>query len=270
MCHAHIIDRIRGGGLPLDLAGKVDPAKAPVWKKPSEQQVRLLESFSRVVDLTHTLTKDFPSFFGPAFETETTHTYEKDGFNLNTIKYYEHVGTHFDAPIHYSRDGNTIDEIPVEQLVCPLAIIDVRVKAEQDPDYCLSLDDIAAFEKDYGKIPDGACVAMFSGWESHLDSKRFRNEDEAGVLHFPGFHGDVADFLIEERDVYGAAVDTMSIDKGSSTEFPFHYRWLTSGRYGIENVANLGALPPVGAMLVAGAPKFQGCTGGPGRLIALV
>ncbi len=270
MCNAHIIDKIKSSGRPVHAAAaKGDPDGAPSSVSFGERQ-DIPVSFSRVVDLTHRLTPDFPSFFGPAFETETVRTFEKDGFNLQRISYYEHVGTHFDAPIHYSEEGNTIDEVPVEELVCPLAVIDIRAKAIKDPDYRLSLDDIAAFEHEHGTIPKGACVAMFSGWESYIGTEKFRGEDSEGTLHFPGFHGDVAEFLIADRDVCGAVVDTMSLDYGCSTEFPFHYQWLPSGRYGIENVANLGALPPIGATLIGGAPKFQGCTGGPGRVIALV
>ena len=52
-------------------------------------------SFSRVVDLTHTLTKDFPTFFGtPAFEEEFQFKYDKDKLNLKVLKYAEHIGTH--------------------------------------------------------------------------------------------------------------------------------------------------------------------------------
>jgi kynurenine formamidase len=46
--------------------------------------------------------------------------------------------------------------------------------------------------------------------------------------------------------------------------------WLGSGRWGVEAVANLDALPAKGAILVLGGPKVQGGTGGPSRVIALV
>jgi len=227
-------------------------------------------TFSRIIDLTHRLTPDFPSFFGPAYETETLMTRTEDGFNLRRLSYAEHVGTHFDAPLHFSDDGLSIDEIPIRHLVCPLAVIDVRDQAAQSPDYRLGLADLERFEAQNGRIPDGACVAMFSGWEVHLGSERFRNFTTPGVFHFPGFHEETADYLIQERQVYGIAVDTMSLDFGATRDSPVHNLWLPSGRYGIENVANLGLLPPLGATLIAGAPKIQGTTGGPGRVMALV
>jgi kynurenine formamidase len=43
-----------------------------------------------------------------------------------------------------------------------------------------------------------------------------------------------------------------------------------SGAWGLECAANLGALPPTGATIVAGAPRIAGGTGGPGRALALL
>lgn len=227
-------------------------------------------SFSSVVDLTHTLTADFPSYFGKAFHIETLQRREEAGFELQRITYAEHVGTHFDAPLHFSEDGFGVDEIPIAHLVCPLAIIDVRQHVADDVDYRLTPDDIVTFETEHGPIPQSACVAMLSGWEVRLGTTMFRNLDERGIAHFPGFHEEAADFLLRERLVYGIAVDTMSLDFGASTDSRVHRLWLPAGRYGIENVANLGLLPSIGATLIAGAPKIQGATGGPGRVLALV
>jgi len=228
-------------------------------------------SFTSVLDLTHRLTPDFPTYFGtPAFSAEDTFTWAENRFNLKTFTYPEHVGTHFDAPIHFSEEGATVDEIAVERLVCPLAVIDVRDAASGDADYRLTPDDVAAFEAEHGEIPQGACVAMLSGWADHVTSDRFRGADDEGVLHFPGFHAETADFLMREREVYGIGVDTLSLDHGPSTDSSVHYSWLPSGRWGVECLAGLADLPAFGATMVAGAPRFAGGTGGPGRVLALI
>jgi kynurenine formamidase len=73
------------------------------------------------------------------------------------------------------------------KLICPLAVIDVREKAAKDDGYRLSIADLERFEAQHGRIPDGCCVAMYSGWEDHLGTERFKNLDTAGVFHFPGF-----------------------------------------------------------------------------------
>jgi kynurenine formamidase len=146
----------------------------------------------------------------------------------------------------------------------------VTAKAEAYPDYQVTPDDIRAWESANGRLPDNACVAMNSGWDKFVGSPKFRNADAQGVMHFPGFHGDTAEFLLKERRVQGIVVDTLSLDHGPSKDFKTHYTWLPSGRWGLENVANLGALPARGTTLVVGAPKIKGATGGPTRLLALV
>lgn len=228
-------------------------------------------SFSGVVDLTHTLHAGFPTFGGePQFEFEQFLSLGADGYNMARWSLVEHVGTHMDAPIHFAEDADTAAEVPVERLVVPLAVVDIRAKAEANPDAQLTPDDIAAFEAAHGEIPQGACVAMNSGWDARADGPSFRNADADGVMHFPGFHLEAAEFLMQERAVVGIAVDTLSLDHGPSADFAVHYAWLPSNRWGLEAVANLGRLPPLGATIVAGGPKIADATGGPSRVIALV
>ena len=227
-------------------------------------------TFSRVVDLTHPLGTDFPSFAGtPFLEIELLGTLEADGYNINRWHLTEHYGTHMDAPFHFS-DGDTADQIPVENLVLPLAVIDIRAKAADNPDAQVTPDDLRAWETEHGPLPDRACVAMNSGWDERVDGDGFRNADADGMMHFPGFHVEAAQFLLEERNVLAIAVDTLSLDYGPSPDFAAHYAWLPTNRWGMECVANLGQVPPVGATIVAGGPKIVGATGGPSRVLALV
>jgi len=91
-----------------------------------------------------------------------------------------------------------------------------------------------------------------------------------GTFHFPGFSPEAAAWLLRERRVAGIAVDTMSLDNGTSGEFKTHQLWLPSGRWGLENVANLDKVPEAGATLVVGAAKVKDATGGLARVMALV
>jgi kynurenine formamidase len=111
---------------------------------------------------------------------------------------------------------------------------------------------------------------MNSGWAGKVNSPEFRNADANGVLHFPGFHVEAVEFLLEEREVNGIAVDTLSLDYGPSPDFATHYRWLPTNRWGLEAIANLDELPARGVTLIVGSPTIAGATGGPCRLIALV
>jgi kynurenine formamidase len=227
--------------------------------------------FRRVVDLTHVIPVDFPTYFGTQnLEIETLFTYEQNGFNMYRWHLVEHTGTHMDAPFHFSTDGMSADQIPLSMLVIPLAVVDIRSKAEVNPDAQVTPEDLNRWERRFGRIPDDACVAMLSGWAEKVNTPEFRNADENGVLHFPGFHVDAVDFLIEERQVHGIAVDTLSLDFGPSPDFAVHYRWLPTNRWGMEAVANLDLLPPSGTTLIAGSPKIIGATGGISRCLALI
>jgi kynurenine formamidase len=229
------------------------------------------DGFGRVVDLTHTLSPDFPTFTGePYLGIRQAKTLDRDGYNVLQWTLFEHVGTHLDAPIHFANGAPSADLLASEALVVPLAVIDVRAQAEADPDYRVLPADVHAWERANGPLPDDACVAMNAGWDRHVATDRFRNADHDGVLHFPGFHPDTAAFLIAERRVRGIAVDTLSLDHGPSKDFGTHLAWLPSGRWGLECVANLSQCPAKGATIVVGGPKVRGATGGPSRVFALV
>jgi kynurenine formamidase len=228
-------------------------------------------SFGKVVDLTHTVSPEFPTFFGvPGIELADRFTYAKDKLNLKIWTVNEHTGTHIDSPFHFSENGWTVDTIPVENLVCPLCVVDIAVRAQDDPDTQLTPDDIKAWESAHGPIPEGACVAMHSGWEAHLASDKYRNADADGVMHFPGFHPESVAMLTEGRQVVGIGVDTLSLDHGASKDFAVHYGWLPTSRWGMECLAGLGDVPASGATIIVGAPKVKGATGGPARILALV
>lgn len=226
---------------------------------------------SRIEDLTYTLSPAFPTYSGePGFAAEQTFDVAEHGFNQFDLSINEHTGTHIDAPLHVFADGAAVDEIPVASLVAPLVVIDIRTKAIADHEAQVTPDDIKAWIAVNGALPAGCCVAMDSGWSLRVDGPGYRNVDGGGTMRFPGFHAEAALMLIEEAECVGLAVDTLSLDIGSSTDFATHTAWLPSGRWGIENIARLDQVPAAGATLVVGAPKHRGGTGGPTRVLALV
>lgn len=283
-CHQKIVQSLsrreflKTLGLAATAAVAVNPASAlaaAIESKPMPSPVQSIPPmqvgfFSKVVDLTHTLTPEFPTFGGqPQLELEMLVTLAKDGYNIYQWTLNEHTGTHMDAPFHFS-DQNTADKIPVSDLIGPLAVVDIRAKAEEDSDAVVTPDDLQAWEKSYGELPPGAIVAMLSGWDANVATDKFRNADDKGVMHFPGFGLEAIDFLLKEREVKGIMVDTLSLDNGPSTTFDVHYNWLPANKWGMECVANLGQLPPFGATVFVGGPKIGGASGGPSRVIALV
>lgn len=226
---------------------------------------------SRIHDLTHVLTPDFPVFAGDdPMEMEQITSIEDDGYLKYWLSLDEHTGTHIDAPAHFIPDGVTAENIDPSFFFAPLCVIDISERAASDPDTEVTDGDIAEWEAIHGTIPDRAFVAMYSGWEARLsDPASYVNVDSSGVQHYPGWSGQAVAFLTGERTVVGIGVDTLSLDPGPSTSFLAHVNALQAGLYGIENLANLGTVPPVGTMLVVGAPKHRGASGGPARVFAV-
>jgi kynurenine formamidase len=225
---------------------------------------------ARAEDLTHELHEKFPTFFGEQqvfYDKKFSH--EKDGLNLYELRINEHTGTHIDAPLHFSADGKSVAELPVGDLVAPLVVVDIRARAADDADAQLTPDDLKAWTDANGELPEGAVVALNSGWDAHVGTDKFRNADAEGKMHFPGFHIETIHHLLE-GSARAIAVDTLSLDFGPSPDFAVHNTWLPAGRYGIEGIANLAALPANGATIVVGAPKVRGGTGGPARVFAFV
>ena len=251
-------------------------AEAAAKTKPKEKEGASAEKaeryFKAVVDLTHTMSPEFPTYFGvPGIELQRQYEFKKDGFNLNWWRIIEHAGTHLDAPLHFSANGITVEKIVAGELVVPLAVIDVRKSAEKNPDYLMTVEDVVTWEKRFKKLPDNCCVAMMSGWAQHVGNPaKFTGKDAVGAFHFPGFSPELAEWLLKQRKVLGIASDTLSLDNGPSKDFKTHHIWLPSGRWGLENVASLEKVPPSGATLVVGVPKVKDATGAPVRLIALI
>jgi kynurenine formamidase len=230
--------------------------------------------FHTVVDLTHTINGNVPTY-EPAekapFEVKTVATIEKDKYFARNICLPEHFGTHIDAPAHFARGMWTVDQIPPERLIAPLAVLDVSLNVGNNPDYQVSVQDIARWEQTNGQIPPGAVVMARTGWDSRWTSaSKYRNADAKGVMHFPGYSEEAAKFLVEGRNVLGLGIDTLSIDYGPSRDFVVHQYTLGHSLYHLENVTNLDRVPANGAIAVVAPMKLEGGSGGPVRIFALV
>lgn len=229
--------------------------------------------FSGVVDLTHTLNAETPTYEPPAkptYRVKTVATIEKDGYFAREVSLPEHFGTHLDAPAHFVGGMWTVDQIPPDRLVAPLAVIDVSLNVKSNGDYQISVDDIAQWEKAHGQVPLGAVVMVRTGWDARWNSaKDYRNADSKGVMHFPGYSEDAARFLVEGRKVLGLGIDTLSIDYGPSKDFPVHQYDLHRSVYQLENVANLDHAPVTGGLVVIAPMKLEGGSGAPVRILAL-
>jgi kynurenine formamidase len=245
---------------------------AAVAATSAKAQSRVLgRAYRNVSDLTHVLSESFPMFPGsmpPKISVAVT--VQKDGYFGNNITIWEHSGTHLDAPAHFVEGGATADALPIDKLIAPLAVLDLRQAAARNEDLEVQIDDILAWERRHRRLPAGAFVALNSGWDARVgDAKKYVNLDASNVQHYPGFSPAASEFLVKERDIVGIGVDTLSQDFGASKDFKTHVNILSAGKYGLENLANLSTVPPSGAMVIVAGPKHKGASGGPARVLAL-
>ena len=231
-------------------------------------------AFASVIDLTHSISEKVPNWEGTAespYKVKPLASFEKDGYFTRYISLPEHFGTHIDAPAHFAAGVWTVDQIPAQRLVAPLVVIDVRGRVANNPDYQVSLDDLATWEHDNGDVPPGAVVMARTGWAARWDSmKAYRNADDKGAMHFPGFALDTAKFLVLARKIAGLGIDTLSVDFGPSKDYPIHHFTARNDVYHLENVASLELVPEAGAIVVVAPAKLEGGSGGPVRILALI
>jgi kynurenine formamidase len=225
-------------------------------------------SFREVVDLTHSL---------PASSLGTA---QKSGYRLENVVLSEKVSssqpseqfaTRIDAPARLRRGTWTVDQIPAGRLIGPLVVIDVSASAKNNPDYEISVQDIAQWEQANGPIPLGAVIMARTGWGSRWNSVRdYRNADANGVMHFPGYSEDAARFLAEGRNALGLGTDTANLDRGSARKLVVDQYTAEHGVYVLTNVANLDRMPANGAVAMVAPAKVAGGSTAPVRILALV
>jgi len=226
-------------------------------------------------DLTHVLGPDWPVFdlYVQPMQIKRLANLAEDEYNAFELTFNEHIGTHIDAPAHFDDHGLTVEQIPAETLVAPLAVVRLRERAARDNVTELTVDDLLEWENRNGRIPDDALLAVDNGWAERVAVPgAFLNFDQAaGHYRHPGISVEAAQFLVTERSVVGVGTDTPSLEPGTRPADPFTHRvLLPAGKYGVENLANLETVPDVGATVVVGAPKHAGGTGGPARILAFV
>ena len=194
----------------------------------------------------------------------------------NRLELPEHGGTHIDAPIHFARGEQTLDQIPLRRLVGAAIRIDMSAQCARDRDYRITIQDIEQWEAGHGRIPNQPIVLLDTGfarfWPSRKDylGTELRGKDGVSALHFPGLHPDAAAWLVKERQIKAVGIDTASIDYGQSTKFETHVVLLSQNVPVFENLADLRALPDKGFDIIALPMKIAGGTGGPLRIIAVV
>ncbi|WP_394749821.1 cyclase family protein [Spongiimicrobium salis] len=254
----------------------------PTSKKTNEV-VKVVQSplaDKEIIDLTHSFSEE-TIYWVTAKEFELEEVAKGDTENgyfyaANNFATAEHGGTHIDAPIHFAKNGESTDEIPLSKLIGEAIKIDVSKNALANVDYLISIADFKAWEEEQGtEIPDGSIVLLETGYaQFYPDKIKYLGTDQRGPealkdLHFPGLSPEAANWLVTNRKISAIGIDTPSIDYGQSQLFQSHVTLMTKNIPGFENLTNLDQLPKTGFQVIALPMKIKGGSGGPLRIIAL-
>ena len=245
----------------------------------------LAEGRLEVVDLTAPLSDRTPILQLPApfantqgFALQEISNFDARGpaWYWNNFSAGEHVGTHFDAPVHWisGRAGPDVSQVPPRQLIGPAAVIDKSAECANNPDFLLQVSDVEQWQRQYGPLPAGGWLLFRSGWDSRAhDQTAFLNANDTGP-HTPGVSPELARWLGEQAPVIGFGVETVGTDAGAAHSFeppfPCHQFLLGAGKYGLTQLANLSRLPPTGAVVIAAPLPIVRDSGSPARVLALV
>lgn len=239
-----------------------------------------------LVDLSHPFNEE--SIYWPTatqeFELTEEFVGETNGYFYSSYVFTgaEHGGTHMDAPFHFAESAEaaeeqfTAEEIPVDRLIGPAVVVDVREQAADDRLYQVQVADFEAWEAEHGRIPDSAMVLLNTGSaqfypdrEAYMGTAE-RGEEALPDLEFPGLHPDAAEWLVENRSIQAIGLDTPSIDYGPSEDFAAHRILFPENIAVFENLTNLNDLPATGAHLMALPMKIEGAGGAPLRAVAVL
>src|SRR5579864_3882995 len=238
-----------------------------------------------VIDLTAPLSAGTPILQLPppfgntqGFALQEISNYDERGpaWYWNNFSAGEHVGTHFDAPVHWitGRDGLDVSQIPPKQLIGPAVVLDKSAECAKNPDFLLQVADIEAWQHEHGPLPAGGWLLYRTGWDKRAgDQSAFLNANETGP-HTPGVSVECAKWLAEQAPIIGFGVETVGTDAGVAHSFqpafPCHQFLLGAGKYGLTQLANVARLPTTGAVLIAAPLPIVRGSGSPARVLALV
>lgn len=235
---------------------------------------------AKIIDLTHPFSQESIYWVtAREFELEeVSKGYTENGYyySANNFSAAEHGGTHLDAPIHFAENTQSVDQIPLSNLIGQAVKIDVSEKAISNPDYQISVEDLMKWEEENDEIPEGSIVLLQSGYGRFYGNKKKylgtekRGPDAVKELHFPGLSVGAAEWLIKHRKIKAVGIDTPSIDFGQSQNFKTHVTLMSNNIPAFENVAKLEQLPNSGFTIVALPMKIKNGSGAPLRIIALL
>jgi arylformamidase len=140
-----------------------------------------------------------------------------DVCNLSMLHMGSHTGTHVDAPYHFIADGARLGQVPLDRMVGPCVVADLRGRRAVD-------------------------AASLESVPLHLGDILLCRTDNSDKWAAPSFQQDFT-FVTKDaaaaliaRGVRALGMDYLSIEEFGSPDFPVHHALLGAGIFVIEGL----------------------------------
>ncbi|AEB95000.1 MAG: cyclase family protein [Metallosphaera sp.] len=210
----------------------------------------------KIYDLSVTLYPHMPVWpTNPLVEIKPIGIASRDGYNVESISFVTHTGTHIDAPYHFVENGLTVDKLDLSLLINKGYCVTPKVKGKEIDSQALN----EVWKSEY----NGKTILIRTGW----DKKRGYTREF--LYEFPGLSLDGAEFLLS-KGVKVIGIDTLGIEPYYHNDFQVHKRLLGEGVIVIEDLANLEQLEEGKEYLIIALPiKVGNGSGAMARVVAV-
>lgn len=205
--------------------------------------------YNKIHDISVSISIELPIYPGDTrIEISSLHSIEKGAkANILELKFGTHTGTHLDVPLHFLRDGETLDDIGLDRFCGKAKVFDLRGINEVDRKdivkFTINTDDIVLFKTNNSEL-----------WSSSSFQK-----------NFVYVTADAAQYLAQQR-IKAVGIDYLSIEQFGSKDHLTHKTLLQNGIIILEGI-NLKNINPGEYYLCFFPLKLKGADGSPVRAV---
>jgi arylformamidase len=182
-------------------------------------------------------------------EFEQVKKFDRDGIRETCIRLCSHSGTHVDAPAHFLKDGETVDNVPLESCIGDCIVLDMTNVGE-----CITAEHL-----EIQTIREGDIV-LLKTTNSALKSTGNFNKD------FVYFDVSGAHYLVEQK-IRAVGIDYLGIERGQKGHLT-HWELFTNNITIIEGL-RLETVEPGAYFLCCLSLSVIGLEAAPARAVLI-